>query len=99
MFLHKCCNLSYKHAQGLPLYFHQGASKSNGEAKSRDATGTLEAGTDNDVEMNEEGGEDDNEVSHTVDVGKKDPSLRRQELLISSGLAEVCSSKLKWNVP
>lgn len=49
--------------------------------------------------MNEEGGEDDNEVSYAVDGGKKDPSLRRQELLISSGLAEVCSSKLKWNVP
>lgn len=32
----------------------------------------------------------DVETQHTVEGGKKDPSLRRFELLISSGLAEVC---------
>lgn len=27
---------------------------------------------------------------HAVEGGKKDPSIRRQELLVKSGLAEVC---------
>lgn len=27
---------------------------------------------------------------HLVEGGKKDPHIRRQELLVSSGLAEVC---------
>ncbi|KAK4783041.1 hypothetical protein SAY86_007415 [Trapa natans] len=73
------------------------ASKSNDEAKYMDAAGTGEGGIDNDVEINEEEAADDDGVSCTVDGGKKDPSLRRQELLISSGLAEslvdVCIEK------
>lgn len=30
------------------------------------------------------------ETLHLSDSGKKDPFLRRQELLVNSGLAEVC---------
>lgn len=33
---------------------------------------------------------DHDESTHLVDGGKKDPSVRRQELLVKSGLAEVC---------
>lgn len=31
---------------------------------------------------------------HVVEGGKKDPSVRRQELLVKSGLAEVCCFSL-----
>ncbi|KAK4797471.1 hypothetical protein SAY86_029797 [Trapa natans] len=63
-------------------------SNFNDEAKSMDAAQT-DQGRTNNVEINEEEtGEDDDGVSHTVDCGKKDPYLRRQELLINSGLAE-----------
>lgn len=39
-----------------------------------------------------ESGKDDTpaEDLHLAEGGKKDPSLRRMELLVSSGLAEVC---------
>lgn len=30
------------------------------------------------------------EDAHSVEGGKKDPSVRRHELLVDSGLAEVC---------
>ncbi|OMO53583.1 hypothetical protein CCACVL1_28521 [Corchorus capsularis] len=48
-----------------------------------------EVGSDNDMTASESGKSDTPAESlHSVEGGKKDPSLRRRELLISSGLAE-----------
>ena len=35
---------------------------------------------------------------HLVKGGKKDPFVRRQELLVKSGLAEVCWSTCYWGI-
>ena len=37
---------------------------------------------------------DPNDSLHTVEGGKKDPSIRRQELLVKSGLVEVCLNNI-----
>lgn len=39
------------------------------------------------------------EDSHPVEIGKKDPMVRRQELLIKSGLAEVDFLPFFFNPP
>lgn len=38
------------------------------------------------------------EVHHSVEGGKKDPLVRRQELLVNSGLAEVWFILLQHNI-
>ena len=38
------------------------------------------------------------ESHHIAEGGKKDPNLRRQELLVDSGLAEVCCFNLLYDI-
>ena len=62
--------------------------------KSFQDKGSSEEGkTDNDIEETETDANRSSDPGETLDMvegGKKDPSVRRHELLIKSGLAEVC---------
>lgn len=59
----------------------------------QDKGSTEEGKTDNDIEETEIVANRSSEPGEALDVvegGKKDPSVRRHELLVKSGLGEVC---------
>lgn len=72
----------------------QVGSIDHSERKSVQVSGSIEeVKPNNDVEVTDaedNRSSDPGETLHTVEGGKKDPSVRREELLVKSGLAEVC---------
>lgn len=74
--------------------YSQVESDTQSETKSSEVNRSgEEASSDLEVTVDEANTNDDD--LHLVEGGKKDPSIRRQELLVKSGLAEVCCFNTK----
>jgi hypothetical protein len=67
----------------------------NRETKSlKDEESSDKDNSGRDVTMVEADGSASSETLQLVEGGKKDPSIRRQELLVGSGLAKVCHRQI-----
>jgi hypothetical protein len=85
------------------LFHLQGELEVNSETKSlKDEESSDKDNYGREVTMAKPDGSTSPETLPLIEGGKKDPSIRRQELLVGSGLAEVCYikiSKIPFVVP